>query len=369
MILSGRDTGVGVWARGLIGALGRCGGAHEYLVYHGRDVRELPALTSGNGRYVAVPIGNARRAQRILYEQLLLPSRLLRDGVDVLHCPAYVRPVRSRIPTVITLHDLFALSHARLCKRLNVLHFRALLPPSIRGATLIHCTSEWTRGELARLFPGQERKAHVITPAVDDLFVPCDDADADRAVLARLGLSEPPFLFVGNVEPKKNVGALLAAFAECRGRLRPARKLLIVGGTGWHNRDIFDTIRRLDLDEYVVQAGYVPRKELPGIYRASLALVFPSLVEGFGLPPLEAMACGVPVICSGGSGLTESVGDAARIVAAGDVPALARAMEEVADSAALRADLIGRGLNRAGRFCWPERVGQFTELYHRAVSA
>jgi len=368
MILSARDTGVGVWTRGLIRALDQWGGGHEYLVYHGRDAADLPRLRSGRMRYVLLPVRNAVRSLRISYEQFVLPHRLVRDGVDVLHCPAYVQPLRARVPTILTLHDLLALTHPAMCKGLNVLHFRLMLPRSIRAAGLVHCTSRWTLRALSRRFPGPAAAARVITPAADDIFRPAADAAEAERTLARFGLDVPPLLFAGNVEPKKAPTALLEAYAAFRSRSPHAPKLLMVGGEGWGNRSFFAALRRLGLDAEVIRAGYLPRADLPAVYRASRALVFPSIVEGFGLPPLEAMACGTPVICSDAAGLAESTGGAALTVPVGDVAALADAMRRVVESDTLREELRAAGLRRVRRFRWGPRAQEFVRLY-RAVAA
>ncbi len=369
MILSRRDTGVGVWTRGLIGSLARLGGGNEYVIYHGPRAGPLPPPASSNARYVRVRTLTSARLFRILWEQVLLPSRVRRDGIEVLHCPAYVRPLRVGVPTVLTLHDLFAVTHPQFCKRLNVLHYRLALPPGIRRASVIHCTSEWTKGALAREFGAAAEKAHVVHPGVDDIFRADGDESGSGALPARLGLKKPPFLFVGNVEPKKNVPGLLAAYAEMKRRFGTERKLLLVGGPGWRRRTRPARADRLSRRRDVVQAGYVERARLPGLYRAALALVFPSLCEGFGLPPLEAMACGTPVICTGGSGLAESVGDAARIVPVGDVGALAEAMHEVEESPELRSRLRQGGLRRVENFRWQDKAPEFLRLYELAASA
>jgi len=367
--LSSRDTGVGIWTRGLIRALGRLGSQNEYLVYHGRDAAQLPPLESPSARYVPVHIPNAVRPVRIFWEQVLLPRRLRRDRVDVLHCPAYVRPLRVRVPTVLTLHDLFAITHPQCCTRLNALHYGLMLPPSIRRATAIHCTSAWTRQMLSERFPQEDHKAHVIHPGVDDEFRPAaSDAQANET-LARMGLDAPPFLFVGSIEPKKNVPMLLDAYELLKRRHGTRRKLLLVGRAAWGSRAALHRIRALGLEGDVIRAGYVSRDELPAIYRSAFALVFPSLWEGFGLPPLEAMACGTPVICTGGSGLAESAGDAARIVPSGDVAALADAMHEMEESPELRAHSREAGLRRAEGFRWPDKAQDFLRLYALAASA
>jgi glycosyltransferase involved in cell wall biosynthesis len=367
MVLSSQDTGVGVWVRGLLGGLGRLAPAHEFVVYHGRDAGDLPGAGSGVS-YSRVDVPNAVRPLRILWEQLVLPGLLRRDRIDVLHSPAYVRPVLSGVPTVLTVHDLFAFSHPEVCKRLNVAHFRLAVPPSVRSAAVLHCTSEWTRSELVRLFPDAADRAHVVAPAVDAAFQPDAAPGEAELVLGRWGLSRPPLLFVGNVEPKKNVPLLLEAFAAFRDRSGDDRPLLMVGGGGWRSKPVQAEAARLGLAGAVVQTGYVPREELPAIYRSALALVFPSRCEGFGLPPLEAMACGTPVICSDGSGLAESAGDAARLVRAGDCEELIEAMCEVSGSDELRQELSREGLARAAGFRWADRMPQLGRLYELAAA-
>jgi glycosyltransferase involved in cell wall biosynthesis len=367
MILSGQETGVGVWVRGLVRALSLPSFPHEVVVYHRRGAGDLPPEAPGL-RHVRAGIPAAARSLRIVWEQSVLPVLLRRDGIDVLHSPAYVRPMLSGVPTVLTVHDLFALTHPEVCKRLNILHFRLAVPPSIRTAAVVHCTSEWTRAQLASRFPAAAGRARVVTPAVDDRFQPVPETGEAARVLRQWGLEDPPLLFVGNVEPKKNTGLLMEAFAAFRRRTGSPCRLLLVGGGGWRCAPLQKQVARLGLADAVVETGYVPRAQLPGIYRTALALVFPSRCEGFGLPPLEAMACGTPVICSGCTGLLESAGNAARLVAPGDVDGLADAMAEVAESADMRRGLREAGLARAEQFRWPERVPQLTQLYELAAS-
>jgi glycosyltransferase involved in cell wall biosynthesis len=162
---------------------------------------------------------------------------------------------------------------------------------------------------------------------------------------------------------------LLEAYAQLKRRHGTGRKLLLVGRAAWGgSRAALLRIRALGLEGDVVRTGYVGRDDLPAIYRSALALVFPSLWEGFGLPPLEAMACGTPVICTGGSGLAESAGDAARIVPSGDAAALADAMHEMEGSPELRERLREAGLRRAEGFRWPAKARDFLRLYDLAAA-
>ena len=366
LTLSRQDSGVGVWTRGLVRSLARWDRENEYVVYHGLSATQLPPLESPRARYALVPIPNALRPARILWEQVLLPRRIRRDGVEVLHCPAYVRPLTAGVPTVLTLHDLFALTHPQCCKPLNLLHYRLMLPPSIRQASVIHCTSDWTLRMLGGRFPEQAARARVVHPGVDEIFAPGTEGQDAGVVLSQFGLDRPPFLFVGNAEPKKNLPMLLAAYAELRRRFGTESKLLMVGGRGWRTRSTWARLRELGLGSRVVRAGYVDRARLPAIYRASLALVFPSLWEGFGLPPVEAMACGTPVICTAGSGLAESAGQAALVVPTGDAAALAGAMHEVERCPELRLELRQAGLRHVRQFNWQDKARQFLDLYRLA---
>jgi len=366
MALTGRDTGVGVWTRGLIGGLAACGAGHEYLVYHGADAG--PALPVGGGvRAVPVRVRNRLRPLRIAWEQAALPRRLRRDAAEVLHCPSYVVPLGARLPIVLTLHDLLALTHPAYCTRRNVCHFGLMQGRSIRRAAAIHCTSQWTLETLRQEFGAAADRARVVHPCVDDLFGP--DGPGPGDVRARWGLRQAPFLFVGRPEPKKGLPVLLRALARLRERGRLRRKLLMVGPPGWGEGAVRRLEDGLELGAHVVRAGYLPRGELPGVYRAARALVFPSLVEGFGLPPLEAMACGTPVVATHAGGLRESVGEAGLIVPPGDPEALADALERLETSGSLRGRLRAAGLARAARFRWREAVPRFLGLYEAAREA
>jgi glycosyltransferase involved in cell wall biosynthesis len=368
MNLSDRDTGVGVWTRGLLASLPRAADGHEFLAYVGRNAADV-AGPGGVVHATAVPVTGRFRLARILYEQVLFPGRVTRDGADVLHCPCYVSPIRARVPVVLTVHDLFARTHPAFCTRLNACHYRLMLGPSIRRAAVIHCTSEWTRQALRREFGDAADRAYVVHPCADDIFRPARGGEDAGDACARYGLREPPFLFVGRAEPKKGLGVLLEALALLRDRGRLRRKLLLVGPPGWRGRALRRLEGDLELGGHVIRAGYVPRDALPAVYRSALALVFPSLAEGFGLPPLEAMACGTPVIATHAGGLRESVGEAGLVVPPGDPKALADAMERLESSPDLQADLRSAGLARAGGFRWAEAVPRIVKLYEAALAA
>jgi glycosyltransferase involved in cell wall biosynthesis len=365
MVLGPRDTGVGTWLRDLIRALARVDRENEYVIYHRPRAGAIAPEAPGRFCFVPVRLPGAGPAARIAWERLVLPRRVRRDGAHVLHCPAYICP-RSGVPTVVTLHDLFVYSRPAVCRRRNVLHFRLLLPGTMRHAAVLHCTSQWVRDCLRATFPRADARAVVVPPGVDPAFGPPDPQQAERC-RREIGAETPPFLFVGSPEPKKNVGLLLAAFAELIRRRGRGRKLVLAGPPGWRSERLDRRIAELGLTGDVVRRGYVPRRELPMLYGASLALVFPSQTEGFGLPALEAMACGLPVITSGRGGLAECVGDAALLVEDLTADALADAMERVETDEELRRRLSQKGRERARRFDADEAALRMIELYTAAA--
>jgi glycosyltransferase involved in cell wall biosynthesis len=305
------------------------------------------------------------RLMRIAWEQGLLPRRVRRAGADVLHCPAYVAPALGRTPMVVTVHDLLVYTHPGLCKRLNVLHYRLMMPRAVRRAAVVHCTSNWTQALVHEQFPKAGR-TEVLHPCVDDIFHPRAQRAERRRVLDRYGLEQAPILFVGNVEPKKGIGTLLDAVAllEQRGHTRP---LLVVGTEGWRYGRLPERMARMESRGTVVRTGYVPRSELPALYRTAAVFAFPSTVEGFGIPPLEAMACGTPVVCAMHSGLIESAGDAALTVPPGSPETLARALHRTLAHPELHSHLRRAGLERAEQFRWRRAAARMMDIYRLAA--
>jgi glycosyltransferase involved in cell wall biosynthesis len=358
-----------MWTRGLIRALAQADSDNEYVLYVRRGADPFSGEPAPrNFEVFQIPGPRSGRAFRILWEECSLPRAARGHRLDVLHCPAYVAPRLPGMPTVVTLHDLLVYTHPKCCRLLNRLHFRLRMPETVWKAARIHCTSHWTRSKLCGRFPESAGCARVIHPGVDDLFRPVPPKQVER-YRRRRGLPRDPFLFVGNPEPKKNLRMLLHAFMLLKHRYDCRRKLMLVGGKGWGSLDIDDLIERLGLGGEVIRPGYVPREELPMIYANALEMIFPSEVEGFGLPPLEAMACGTPVVTTGAAGLSESVGAAALLTEKTDPTNLAEAMHRLERRGDLRRKYRRAGLRRAKMFRWDKLVGQFLEIYREAAEA
>jgi glycosyltransferase involved in cell wall biosynthesis len=273
--------------------------------------------------------------------------------VDVFHSVNAVALSQREGRRVVTIHDLTCLRFPQFHPWARRMLFRLGIRRAARVADAIIVPSSATKRDLAA-WPAAERKIHVIPWAPREQFVPLDSAET-RRVLDRYSLADRGYLlFVGNIEPRKNLLALIEAYNRLRERLRRAPGLAIAGGAGWKNEVIHRAAAASPFAADIRFLGHVPEPELPAVMNGALGFVYPSFYEGFGLPPLEAMACGTPVITSTRSSLPEVVGEAALLVDPEDRAGLADAMARIVTDDRLREDLRERGLKQAQRFSWEQ---------------
>lgn len=342
-------------------------------------LRELPSVDPhiqytvflNEKRYQGAPGLRLRRTRlpahnpvvRIFWEQCIQPWALLREGADLLHALALVGPLIGTRPLVLTIHDLSFLHYPQNLPAARGLYLRLFTKWSVQRAQRVIAVSESTRRDILDRYGVPESRVDRIYYGSDPIFRPLP-RDRVAEFRACQGLPERFLLFVGTLEPRKNVARLIEAYA----RLPEGRPpLYIVGGKGWLYDEIFARVEALHLSEAVRFAGYVPGQELPWWYNAAELLVYPSLYEGFGLPPLEAMACGTPVITSGVSSLPEVVGSAAIKVDPTDTGALAAAMGEVLASAQVRLAMKAAGLEQAKAFSWQRAARETVASYRLAL--
>jgi glycosyltransferase involved in cell wall biosynthesis len=302
--------------------------------------------------------------RELVYFPLRLPRLARRVELDLLHCPAPLAPVRSRVPTVVTVHDVLGLDHPEWFTRPLALHSRLVLGPALRNAACVLVSSAHTRERLLERVSVDPSRVRLVPLGVDPIFTPGDPPDG---LLSRLGIAGPFVLAVGTLQPRKNVETALHAFE----RLVAAgadQRMAIVGGRGWRDDALAELIRRSPAAERIVMTGHVSDDDLVGLYRAADCFVYPSRYEGFGLPPLEAMACGTPVISSDRTSLPEVVGEAGLLVDPDDVDALERALAELLSSPERRAELAERGYRRVAEFSWRRTADLTTEAYWSAVA-
>lgn len=354
-------TGVHRCILGLAQGLSELNGPHEFVFFAGRDV-DASELESEHFRVLSVRTKNRFRLRRILWEQWVLPLRLRMNHVDVFHAPAYVMPVLTRVPTVLTVYDIFAIRYPLLCRFGNVLHYRKMLPLSVKRARRVIVPSNATREHLIETLQTPEEKIRVIPPGLDAGFRPLSEEHKDE-IRQRYNLPEKFLLYVGNLDPKKNIRQIIRAFFASRAAGRYAHKLLVVGHRSWQYKELVELARELQVEHDVHFPGYFPDEDLPGLYNCADALIFPSRIEGFGLPPLEAMACGTCVVTSRDPALMEATGDGALHVPAGNLAELRVAIERMVLDRALRRELREKGLARARQFTWERAAAETVKVY------
>ncbi len=382
--MSDRGPRVGLNAQLLSGAAGyRSAGIHRYiaeLLYHLPLADPETAYTAFAPRSSphtgGVPVRStrwptARPIARIVWEQVFQPALVARERLDVLHGLAFVSPLIRPCPTVVTVHDLSFELFPKLFHNANGVYLRLLTRLSCRGAARIIAVSESTRADVARYYGVPGERIVTIAHGVSPNFYPRSEAELAEFRRAR-GLPDPFVLFVGTLEPRKNLTVLIEAFGQVisQDTARSCRlKLVLAGGKGWYYEQIFATIERLGLKDRVVWAGYIPEGDLPLWYNAADVFAFPSRYEGFGMPILEAMACGTPTVTSTASSLPQIAGDAALSVCPEDVGAWADALQRVLSSAALRQELRAQGIARAAQFTWEETARRTAGVYRQILTS
>jgi alpha-1,3-rhamnosyl/mannosyltransferase len=305
------------------------------------------------------------RMLRIMWEQTALPLLLRRDRAPLLHAPAYVAPLLSPCPVVLTIHDLHVMTHPQFCRKRNRLHYSLMIPPSVRKAAAVIAFSPYTRRTVLERFPAAQGRIVVVPPGLAPSLVRCTDYSRLQAVRQRYALPSSFLLFVGDLTSRKNILGLISAFAIVQGE-RPDLHLVLAGAADSTTADAIDhAIRKNGVRHRISRIGYVQAEDLPVLYSLAVAFVFPSHDEGFGLPPLEAMACGCPVVCSGGAAV-ENCGSAAVTCDPRDRASIASAVSLLLDHPEFRKEKIEAGYKKASEFSW-EKAARATEAIYRAV--
>lgn len=349
---------------------GAWGGIPKYLsriaaeLIAGGDEVDLLANTRRLERTVAGAHEVGVRVKGIdVWRNAFLPLWLARSGADVLWAPESVLPWRSPVATVVTVHDLASLRFPQIKPRRHVRQFETKVPRSVRGATLTIAVSRTTADDVGALYGVDGSRVRIVPNGVDDRFVPGDRDAAGAAVRARWGIEDPFVLHVGSNEPRKGIEVLIEA-AALAAREGAAWRVVLAGSSGFRGERIESAARASGVCSVL---GPVSDEELADLLRAAGAFAAPALYEGFGIAPLEAMACGTPAVIAGGSGGLEEVSGPASIVVDARTAAAWRAALEGA--LARPPELIERGLHHAARFRWPAVAAQTREVLAEAAAA
>ncbi len=356
-------AGIGRYTRELVRALVVADEENSYLLISARGGNRRSSDWPRNVATKDLPFSS--RALTVMWQRwrLPLPIELFTGRLDIFHSPDFTLPTVRSSATVVTVHDLTFLVHPECAHPGVEKYLRRAAPRALERASLVLADSQCTRQDLMSYYGIPAARVAVIPAGVGDEFHPVTDSRMLQAVQDTYQAYPPFILTMGTLEPRKNLPRLFEAYARLRQEAGIPHRLLVAGGKGWLYEDIFRAVERLGLQDEVRFLGFVPDHQLPALLTLADVFVYPSLYEGFGLPPLEAMACDVPVVCSNTSSLPEVAGDAALMVDPTDVPALAAAIHRVLTDEALRQSMVEKGREQAARFTWSGAAAELLHLY------
>ena len=379
-----RAAGVSSYCRNLLTAFAAQTGGHELTAFlNDRNFRCPQGPPGLELRYTRWPA--AAPLPRIIWEQTALPLAARAAQADLVHGLVNTLPLATNAPGVVTVHDLSFLRLPERFPRHKRLYLAALCRASVLKARRVIAVSRQTAADVRAQFGVDSRRVEVVYNGVGGRFRPLPAAQVSH-FRRRMGLPSRFLLYVGTLEPRKNLSHLLRAYARWQADSATGREvaLVLAGAKGWHYQEIFDLVAELQLPMTPAAAagrappaagrkgvyfpGFVPEQDLCLWYNAAGGFVYPSLFEGFGLPVVEAMASGAPVICSDAPSLQEVAGDAALIVPAQDQPALQNAFERLFTEQGLAAQLRARSLRQASRFSWERAAAETIAIYETAAN-
>jgi glycosyltransferase involved in cell wall biosynthesis len=367
-ILGYHGYGVQTHLAGLLQAILRLNTGHEIILLAGREPLPLAELGLQGARVeVAAPsLDLGHPLGRLAWDHLAVGLACRRLGVDAVYAPAHVRPLYLPCPAVVEVHDMMYHLFPEQWSRSDRLYFRAGVDWLTRRASRVSTPSECSRRDFLRLVPYPAERAAVVYHGTPPGFAPVA-AEECAAVLQRWGLERPYILYAGSFHRRKNLAGLLEAFEQAAPGCE--HELAVAGPQEPPDAALLERLQHGPWAGRVRLLGLAPRADLPALFSAAQVFVFPSLYEGFGLPVLEAMACGCPVITTNASSLPEVAGEAGVLVPPGDSRALAQALQRVLGEAALHQELKRRGMEQARRFTWEQAARQTIELLEQSVAA
>ncbi|MFW6042321.1 MAG: glycosyltransferase family 4 protein [Chloroflexota bacterium] len=345
----------------LLPALAKLDPDNDYTVFHSRKDTQSYQPVAENFRRRNLWTPCHHRLERWLLGAELLPRRL-----DVMHSPDFIPPATGARRCVITVHDLGFLHYPHYLTEESRRYYNRQIAWAVKKADHIAVDSEFTRQDLLQQLPVSPQKVHTIPLAASPVFSRSQDPDVVSGTLKSLNLPSGFILFVGTLEPRKNIPTLLHAYRNLTHESNIDAPLLLVGRRGWLYEEIFESIDQLGLNGRVRHLAGISDEELAHLYHSAGLLALPSYYEGFGLPPLEAMHCDCPVVVSDRASLPEIVGQDGLMLDADDIDGWAATMERVLSDSEFRAELVASGRRQARRFSWRKTAEATLELYESA---
>lgn len=366
-LVSSKRAGLGRYVDGLLNGFAELGAADIAVVCQPTD-RERYETIAPSAEVIAGPPAIATRAARMAWEQSTLPAVAEQVAADLIHSPQYSMPLRAGLPVVVTVHDVSYVSHPEVYGPRRAEFYRSATRTAMSNATRIIVPSRATRDALVRLLAADPERIDVAYHGVDPaVFHPPTD-DEKRRVLTRLGLDGASYVvFLGALEPRKNVPNLVRGWVQAARTVFDPPLLVLAGGAGWSD-EVDEALRAVPEELTVVTPGYVPFRDLPGLYGGATVVAYPSHSEGFGLPLLEAMACRAPVLTTQRLSLPEVGGDAVAYTEP-DADSIGAALSALLMDPQRRLRLADAAVQRAAEFSWRASAEAHLEAYDRAVAA
>ncbi len=360
----GTQGGPRTYVMNLIDSILKIDKSNEYVVFYNSD--EFLG-TFPRAREVAVPFSNP--VTRLLREHLLMARRYKKERLDIIHNPKSAISLLKPCKTVATIFDLIPIMYPETEKWMARIYWKIQIPVAARNADFIITSSEFAKNEIVDRYGTPEERIAVIPIAYNShCRVIGPDSETVR-VKEKYSLPDRYILYVGTIQPRKNLNLLIRSYSMLRKGGKIEQKLVIAGRKGWLYSSLFKLIEELGLKDDVVFTGFVPDEELPYVYNGADLFVYLSLFEGFGIPPLEAMACGVPVICSNTTSLPEVVGDAGILVDPTDGKAVEKAILTVLENPLLQEEMVEKGLRQAAKFSWERTARETLQVYREVAGA
>ncbi|MDP8259083.1 MAG: glycosyltransferase family 1 protein [Candidatus Aadella gelida] len=344
---AGKSTGIGFYTRNLINYIEKTGEASFERFVSGKD--------------------DLNTIERIKWENSGLLRSARKDKIDLLHVPGFAGPMFKRgIKTVTTVHDLIGMIYPENLGRVSRFYWQKWLPTCVKNSDIIIADSENTKNDIIRLLGVPEEKICVILLAVDDKFRPLETATLD-IVRKKYGLSDKFMLNVGTIEPRKNISGLVEAFTSYIKDYSGEMDLVLVGKKDWGYRQVKRRVEELGVADRVVFTDYVDDDDLPALYNLAKLFVYPSFYEGFGLPVLEALSSGCPVIASNVSSIPEIVGEAGILLAPDDTEGLTNSFKKFDENRSMQLELSDMGIERSKKFSWQRTAEETLDVYRKIL--
>ncbi len=357
--------GMGTYIFNLLKEMAQLDQAHDFVVFKKPSVfTDLEKSQRFNIQFRNLLKGLARR---VVWEYTTLPKLLQKEQVDIFWGPSNFLPLRKACKYVVTIHDLSSFTYAHTYPYLRRKYYQYIIKQAVKRADLIITDSEFSRQDIINTFSVLPEMVKKIYCGIDDIFRRIESLDAIAQVKSKYKLPDDFILTLGVIEPKKNTERLIRAYAQLRDKYNNVPKLVIGGSKkyGWNNRRIFELVETLVLKDAVNFTDFIEQKDLPVVYSAAKLFILPSLFEGFGLPVIEAMACGTPVITSKTSSLPEITGDAAVLINPYDTEEIGQAIIKVISDQQLQTEMRVKGFENVKRFSWQESAHELLCMFEQ----